>query len=420
MWILALAGLAGCHGELAPAWRPDALATTVAIGDLDCDGAFDLAAGAPGASRVDLYLTHGGALPQTPSQQLYGASRDEFFGQVIVLADVDGDTCADLIVASDASPTQVQLFLGSLDGADPTPSWQIAGGGFGAAIAAGDVNDDGFADIAVSSLSGGGSVRVFTGGTGGLTEAPDPYLGHDTRSEQFGAAVLIADMDRDNNDDLVVGDPFYDCTSDVNCGLVRIFLSDGNLPDTNPDWEEDGSNNVIGFGTSLAAGPVMGNNATDLVIGVANPDPGNATNTDGGVLLYRGRQDDVPETSDSWNLDGTNDEQLGARLAIGPDFTGDGRPDILIASTRFGAEAGRLTIYAFEGGQPNAPWWEQSGTNEGQFGSSLAVGSAADTTITLAVGSPNFQVGGNRVGRLQVFGASGGATPTSMWTVDGD
>jgi hypothetical protein len=81
----------------------------------------------------------------------------------------------------------------------------------GAFVAAGDLNGDGHADIAVGSALGGGKVRVFDG----LTAAAKTFGGSDTFFQPFGKTfkggvrVAVGDVLGDTRADLVTGMGYY-------------------------------------------------------------------------------------------------------------------------------------------------------------------------------------------------------------------
>jgi len=97
---------------------------------------------------------------------------------------------------------------------DPTPR---AASAFGYALAAGDLNGDGTADLAVSAYQAvvdnrqrAGRVYVFYGGSAIgpnanlIVDPPNPEAG-----AEFGAALAIGDLNRDGKPDLIVGAPGF-------------------------------------------------------------------------------------------------------------------------------------------------------------------------------------------------------------------
>ncbi|MEV7072931.1 FG-GAP and VCBS repeat-containing protein [Streptomyces sp. NPDC091972] len=198
----------------------------VAAGDVNGDGRDDLATTVylgDGGIGSQLYLANasGGAFtyvassPQGTSQAAFG--------------DVNGDGYDDLVrgVPNDSTVT---VALGSASGLKPESTWKsysqdtadVPGAKeeedrFGDAVAVGDVNNDGYADVAVGApgeklgdKAGAGMVNVLYGsrdgltGTGsqGFTQDTDGVPGAAESSDNFGDSVSIHDINGNGYADL--------------------------------------------------------------------------------------------------------------------------------------------------------------------------------------------------------------------------
>ena len=95
----------------------------------------------------------------------------------------------------------------------------MTGARFGFALAAGDFDGEGHADLAIGApLTGDsrlGSVYVLYGGDDGLDDADAQLWSQDSAGvpgtseddDGFGAAVVALDFDRSGQDDLAIGAP---------------------------------------------------------------------------------------------------------------------------------------------------------------------------------------------------------------------
>jgi len=127
-------------------------------GDVNRDGYSDVVVGASGAlgDKGKAYVFHGSStgVLSSASWEVEGAVFGQSLGHLVANAgDVNGDGFGDVIVGS-YSGNYINLYQGSDDGGlSDTPSWSITqSGGFGRTGAtAGDVNGDGFSDIAVGA-----------------------------------------------------------------------------------------------------------------------------------------------------------------------------------------------------------------------------------------------------------------------------
>ncbi len=163
----------------------------VAMGDLNGDGYMDLGIGAVGRSSnrgaVYIYYSQGtSGIVATPSLSLLdpAATNGDYFGGVVSVGDVNGDSFTDLAVGStgfSGSKGAAYVFLSQgLAGLASAPNSSLVGAssadGFSTHLALGDMNGDGYADLAVGAdgYSGFGAVFLYRSkGNAGITAPYD-------------------------------------------------------------------------------------------------------------------------------------------------------------------------------------------------------------------------------------------------------
>jgi len=245
------------HGGIGTDEAGDGFGRAMAQGDFNGDGFIDLAVGAPhengakGAVRVYSGGPRGFARgvwwTQTEVQGGADAEPGDLFGAALAGGDFNGDGYDDLAVGSpgeNADAGHVSMIYGSADGLHASTAWfqgetryrragavhdmnTEAGDLFGAALAVGDVNGDGFDDLVAGAPGedGVGWIQVFRGTSYGLHDVGWLYgQSHTTGAsdvvaretgDRFGSALAVGDVDGDGRDDVVVGAPGEDRTEPV-------------------------------------------------------------------------------------------------------------------------------------------------------------------------------------------------------------
>ncbi|HWL39908.1 MAG TPA: VCBS repeat-containing protein, partial [Gemmatimonadaceae bacterium] len=132
---------------------------SIATGDLDGDGALDIAAADPGGRAITVLLGDGnGGFRELLSYPLTDKPT------AVALADVDGDDVLDVVVAFSETGS-VAVLRGEGGGSFAAPAF-VQVGGSPHALAAGHFNDDGSADVAVLDRSGARIAVLLGDGTG--------------------------------------------------------------------------------------------------------------------------------------------------------------------------------------------------------------------------------------------------------------
>ena len=122
------------------------------------------------------------------------------------MPDYNGDGLGDIAVGVKIAPGQVRVFPGNVNGVSPTPAQILIGGvGFGDELGpAGDLDGDGFGDLAVWSSGPPQSVTVYRGGPAGLHD-PVTFTAPTADSFSQMRVVSAGDVNGDGYGDLIVG-----------------------------------------------------------------------------------------------------------------------------------------------------------------------------------------------------------------------
>ncbi|MCI0684277.1 MAG: autotransporter-associated beta strand repeat-containing protein [Gemmataceae bacterium] len=182
----------------------------VATGDVNCDGLPDLVT-APGPGRRATVRAFNGApdsLGQYPAQRLasFNAYRPQFTrGVFVAIADVNGDGANDIITGADAGwLPMVSVFSGMTLTTAPSliGSFRAFGNRFrgGVRVAAGDINNDGRAEIIAATGPGTSArVNVYDGASFGLVNSFAAF----GRPYKNGLFAAIGDVNGDGIRDVV-------------------------------------------------------------------------------------------------------------------------------------------------------------------------------------------------------------------------
>jgi hypothetical protein len=368
-------------------------------GDFNGDGKDDILVGAPLADGPDNARTNAGEAyvvfgrsdgedtldlaTDQPDLTIVGANAGENLGFVVAAGDVNGDGTDDLLIGarfaapagSATSAGEVYVIFGSpdlagtLDIAQGRQDFTIAGASagdyLGYALAAGDVNGDGIADIiAAASAASPDDTRPHAGEAYVVFGSPDLGGRVDVAQGQQDFTILGAeaedllanfaaagDVNGDGRDDILLGTQKADGPDNerTDGGEAYIVFGEADLSGTLDLASGDGFVTIYGadaqdwLGFYLTAADVNGDGIADVVVSARNADgPENARNNCGEVYLIFGR-DDLPES-----IDIAGDQQdvtivgaglndlLGHSLAAG-DIDDDGTADVIAGAPAAGS-----------------------------------------------------------------------------------
>jgi len=469
--VLYLGGPAGL--ATTPAWvfAPTGTgaqvgAAVAAAGDVNGDGYSDVIVGAwqfsdPGTLEVEgrafVFLGSSAGLATSPAWTGEGNQADARYGWSVGTAgDVNGDGYADVIIGApgygdgEAGEGRVLVYLGSAAGLAPAPAWTVESGQAGAALGtavatAGDLDGDGFADVAVGlpqyddlPATDNGRVRIYFGGPAGLPTTPgDEHIEIDAGARFGGALASAGDVNGDGCADLVVGAPGYSGIVSTAGGayLFRGRCRGGQEADF--DWVTSGLQQLSAYGAVVAAaGDLNGDGFADVVVGA--PAYANGELGEGRVYVYLGEPGAEPPgfpPSNAWVSEGDQSGGAwGASVASAGDVNGDGYADLVVGAPLYDkGETDEGAAFLYLGSEaglgPDAvpgtvPVWFVEGNQAGALLGSAVAGAGdvnGDGYDDVLVGASGYVNGGGPEGRATLYlGSPGGLAPAPAWISAGN
>jgi serine/threonine-protein kinase len=340
------------------------------------DGFADLIVGAPGDGVVDETFRPGfqavGAVyvypgtregPNVEPVQVLACDRPfTLFGHSIATADIDNDGGDDLLVgepcfpAPDSASGRAAVYLSRNQSFSTRPAWVATGppgSHFGACVALGDVNNDGYRDAVIGAwladfgdLVDAGAAYVYLGSRAGLDSIPTVIRGRHANARFGRDVVFVGDVQGDGFGDLLVGAE-GGTRPERSEGIVEIYYGSAKGISVYPALFLE--SNAIGANFGGHAGPLGdldGDGCNDFFVGAIRyrqTEP-----AEGAAYLFHGsRQGDIRR---SWfRVGGKAHSWLGEAGGLAGDVNGDGSPELWISAPsrdgRAGSDIGRVEIF---------------------------------------------------------------------------
>jgi hypothetical protein len=264
-----------------------------------------------------------------------------------VAADFNGDGTNDYAFATGAGVAATLRIFDGKTGAELLPRTAVLDGfGGGVFLAAGDVDRDGHAELAVSADAGGGTrVVVYKVVNGGLVTVSD-LLAFGDPDFRGGSRVAMADVNRDGAADLIVG------AGTGGGPRVAVYdgggLAAGRADRLVPDFFA--LDPALRSGVYVAAADVDGDGYGDILYSTGTTGGPRVRVVSGAILVANPGADvaQLPALADffTWNPD----DRSGIRIAV-KDVDGNGQAELIVGSGDKSGAAVRVIPFA----QMNVP-----------------------------------------------------------------
>lgn len=334
-------------------------------GDINKDGYSDIVIGAHRAGggaeeyngRVLVYYGSSTGIPTSPDKILNDNIGGSSFGfHVAGGGDINGDGYSDVIIGAPSYGYllnqqdfygRVYIYYGSSRGLADTAGSYIDGekvrAYFGYIVTnAGDINGDGYSDIAVSedgvsdNESNLGIVKVYLGAdTGLVTQYANRYTGGFSDGfTGFGRSLAGGnDLNGDGYADLVINQPFYHYSVETPQGTTRYSIpriwicygAAGGLP-SEPVIISQAIAGLDIKTTICNAGDANGDGYADMAVSGDHFDSVTAATT-GRLVIYYGSPAGL--TDSGFSVKDSVDLPLQLRVTAAGDINGDGYADLL-------------------------------------------------------------------------------------------
>ena len=391
--------------------------TALASGDINGDGHDDIIIGSPedyvprGYKAGEVYVIFGSSDPpytfdltsQSADITVYGCEQFDNCGYAVASGDVNGDEYDDVIIGAYlADPNgkniagETYVIFGSSfpsppytidlysQAADITVYGEDAGDESGCAVASGDVNRDGYAEIIIGACNGNPPTTEYAGKTHvvfGRSFSTPPYtIDLDSQPADLtvygehaydfsGRVIGSGDINGDEYDDIFIGVPGADPFWRDDAGETYVIFGSSSLPSiidlstSSADIIVYGDDDKGYSGCAIASGDINHDGCDDIIIGAPHANPGGRSGAGETYVIFG--SDSPPSTIDlrtqyaSITVYGDDAWDYSGHAISSGDVNGDGYDDIIIgvpAAEQYGKRLIGETYVLFGSSFPSPPY----------------------------------------------------------------
>ena len=413
-------------------------------GDVNGDGYSDIIISAESfdndlnnEGRVYAYFGSSAGLSASPNWFVEGNQSEIQFGR-LSSGDLNGDGYSDILIGANTynngqtNEGKIWAYYGSALGLPASANWEFESNmenaylGWGLS-AAGDVNGDGYCDVAAGApyYQGTGRVYIFHGSSTGLQATPNHTIESDQANSEFGGSVFTAgDVNGDGYSDFLIGSVLYS-NGEFKEGRAYVHLGSASGLSLTPAWI--GESNQVGaeFGMEVStAGDVNGDGFSDIIVGAWRYD--NGQTDEGRAFVYHGSASGL-SVPISWTADGDQSTgQFGISVSSAGDVNGDGYSDVIIGANCYDngqTDEGRAYVYlgSSAGLLASPSWIAESDQAFSFYGSRVSTAGDVngDGYSDVMVSAIRFDNGENDEGRVFLYyGSASGLSLTPNWIAE--
>ena len=402
-------------------------------------------------STVLLFAGYEGGLSDFPIwwdhniNDTYG-NYQENIASVSGAGDLNGDGYDDFITGfpeflneTSSDVGAVNLYFGGTNPYDPLYDEDLRLHGlkefeyYGSDVASlGDINDDGFDDLAIGcsgydgAILEAGKVDIHLGSAVGLS--PTPSVTYEATATTLRSGMRVCgpgDITGDGYEDMLVSCAHYTGVPATNVGKILLFKGSASGIDNIPDGSYIGTYSNGQFGYYIAGlGDVNGDGINDFATG--EPGYDNGQTDEGRIFVFYGASP-APSATPSWTFENDIAFAKLAKVAGKGDINNDGYNDMICSAPAFvgGMEGGRAYVfYGSATGLATTPGWVKSDmASADYYGQSISIAGNlnGDQFDDVVVSTSEFDDVLNEVGRVDIFyGKASGITVDASVSIIGD